>query len=41
MVDKEHYWELNRENIKPLRGGRNVHAINHVFSGKLNDFLSV
>ncbi|VDM25062.1 unnamed protein product [Toxocara canis] len=29
----EHEWELNRENIRPLRGGRNVHAINNVFGG--------
>uniref|UniRef100_A0A915BT65 BUB1 N-terminal domain-containing protein n=1 Tax=Parascaris univalens TaxID=6257 RepID=A0A915BT65_PARUN len=29
----EHEWELNRENIRPLRGGRSVHAINTVFGG--------
>ncbi|OZC12248.1 hypothetical protein X798_00769 [Onchocerca flexuosa] len=29
----EHEWELNRENIRPLRSGRKVKSINDVFAG--------
>ncbi|VDK54450.1 unnamed protein product [Anisakis simplex] len=29
----DHEWELNRENIRPLRGGRSVNAINNIFGG--------
>ncbi|MFH4984091.1 hypothetical protein AB6A40_010800 [Gnathostoma spinigerum] len=28
-----HEWELNRENIRPLRGGCNVESLNSVFGG--------
>ncbi|VDN01844.1 unnamed protein product [Thelazia callipaeda] len=30
---QDHEWELNRENIRPLRSGRRVQSINSVFSG--------
>lgn len=34
MADEsEHAWELNRENIRPLRTGRKVKSINAVFGG--------
>ncbi|KAM3717627.1 Mitotic checkpoint serine/threonine-protein kinase BUB1 beta [Dirofilaria immitis] len=29
----DHEWELNRENIRPLRSGRKVKSINNVFGG--------
>uniref|UniRef100_A0A915PG64 BUB1 N-terminal domain-containing protein n=1 Tax=Setaria digitata TaxID=48799 RepID=A0A915PG64_9BILA len=29
----EHEWELNRENIRPLRSGRKVKSINSIFGG--------
>lgn len=30
----EHEWELNRENVRPLRSGRTVKSINSFFGGK-------